>query len=85
MGLRERFFRLLATGTPPVQDPDSLRELTTVRGFEGPMIVAELRVNGIEAISVESFNVVTKSLTDARIMVHAIDLPAAQAVVGLRP
>lgn len=84
MGLRESLLRLLSRGAPPVRDPDALQELTTVRGFEGPMLVAELRANDIEAIAVDSFNVVTRSLTDARIMVRAIDLPAAQRVVGLR-
>lgn len=66
------------------RDPDERRELVTVPAFEGPLLVAELEEHGIEATSLEAFDLVTKSLTSVRILVRHADLDAAQAVLIAR-
>jgi hypothetical protein len=84
MGLRAAFWRALSKGSIPERDGDELCDLITVRLFEGPLLVADLNDHGIDATMIESFNVVTKVASDARVLVRQADLPAALAVVASR-
>jgi len=84
MGLRDAFVRILSMGSAgPVNDDEPV-ELVVVPLFDGQLVVAELRNSGIEATAIESFNLVTKNASDARIMVRRGDLGAAHAVIADR-
>ena len=81
MGLRAAFVRMLSRGAEDPVDPDELVELVTVPHFEGQLVVAEMRVNGIDAIATDELNMVTRTATDSRISVRRADLDAAHAVL----
>jgi hypothetical protein len=83
VGLRAALLRVLSNGPPrqPVNE-DALVELITVPLFEGPLLVAHLRSNGIDAKAVDSFNVVTKIASDSQIFVRRGDLDSARVVVA---
>jgi len=84
MGLRDAFVRLLSRGSDVQLNPNEPVELTTVPHHEGPLIVAELRNGGVAADAVDSYNLVTRTLTDARIMVRRGDFDAAERVLAER-
>ncbi len=81
MGLRAAFVRMLSREAEDPVDPDELVELVTVPHFEGQLVVAEMRVNGIDAIATDELNMVTRTATDARISVRRADLDAARSVL----
>ena len=84
MGLRAAFWRLLAKGSPPKRDESDQCDLITMSLFEAPLLIAELNDHGIDAALIESFNVVTKTRSDARVLVRYGDLEAARAVLASR-
>lgn len=59
-------------------------ELVTVPLFDGPLVVAKLRDNGIDATAIEAFSVVTWIASDVRIMVRRSDVGAAREVIAER-
>lgn len=67
-----------------LRDPDERRELVTVAAFEAPLLVADLADHDIEATTQDAFDLVTKSLTNVRVLVRHGDLDAAQAVLVAR-
>jgi hypothetical protein len=75
---------MLSQDSARAVNDDELIELMTVPGFEGPMMVANLRDHGIEATAVDSYNVVTGIASNARVFVRRRDLASAQAVVAPR-
>jgi hypothetical protein len=83
VGLRASLLRVLSN-LPPRRavNEDELVELITVPLFEGPLLVAQLRSNGIDAKAVDSFNLVTKVASDAQIFVRRGDVDSARAVVA---
>ena len=80
MGLRQWFLRLLSGGQPPDADPDAQVELVVVPLASGPMLLAALEQQGIDAVAIESFDVVTETRSLMRIMVRRRDLAAAGEV-----
>ena len=84
MGLRSRLSDLLGGGDPADDDPDELIELVTVPSFEAGLIVADLDAHDISSTTTDAFNLVTRSLTDTRIMIRRADGPAAQALLESR-
>lgn len=80
MGLRAGFWNLLARGG---DEPaaDELVELVTVPHFEAPLMVADLEAHGIDATIEDAFDLVTNSLTRARVLVRRSDLAAAHDVI----
>ena len=81
MGLRAGFWKLLARGGDDTSAPDELVELVTVPQFEAPMMKASLAVQGIDATLEDAFDLVTKTLSQSRVLVRRDDLPAAQAAI----
>ena len=81
MGLRRWFIELLARGGPVETNPDSMVEVDVVPLAEGPMYVAGLEREGIDAVGIESYDVVTGTRTRVRIMVRQSDIAAARAVL----
>jgi hypothetical protein len=81
MGLRRWFFELLARGSPAETDPGSMAELDVVPLAEGPMYVSGLEREGIDAVGIESYDVVTGTRTRVRIMVRQSDTAAAREVL----
>lgn len=71
-------------GSAGLVNEDEPVELVVVPLFDGQLVVAELRNSGIEAMAIESFNLVTKNASDAQIMVRRGDLGAAHAVIADR-
>lgn len=82
MGLRSTLYRLLSYGSVPDRDPDEMVELVTLRLSDGPLLVADLADHDITAMALETNNVVTRTLSDVRILVRAADLEAALAVTA---
>ena len=81
MGLRRWFVELLGRGAPAETDPDAMVELDVVSLPEGPMYVSSLEREGIDAVGIESYDVVTGTRTRVRIMVRRSDLAAAREVL----
>lgn len=81
MALRGMFRRMLERGEAPEADPLEMAELVTVNAFEAPMIAEMLDEAGIDATVTDAFDLVTQSLTQARIDVRRGDLDAAQQVL----
>lgn len=81
MGLREAFVKLLARGEAPEPDPDDWCELVTVPQFEAPLVIQRLNDAEVTVNQQESFNLVTRTLTDVTILVRRSDLDAAQAAI----
>ena len=77
MGLRQRVRRLLDRGEPADADPSELIEIAVVPLWQAPTLVTGLREVGFDASFAETFNVVTNTLADARILVARRDAPAA--------
>ena len=84
MGVRDAFVGILSMGSAGPVNEDQPVELVVVPLFDGQLVVAELRNSGIEATAIESFDLVTKNASDARIMVRRGDLEAAHAVIADR-
>lgn len=85
MGLKAAVVRLLSRGSSPEPDGDDLVEVVTVPQFEAPLLLADLEAHEIPATAMESFNLVTRTLTDQRILVPRRHLEAAHAVVAQHP
>jgi len=82
MGIRQWFVRLLSRGEPPDLDPDELVEVGVVHIHEGPLLIAQLEAEGIEATGIESFDVVTNVRNRMRIMVRRSDVERAWGVIS---
>jgi hypothetical protein len=61
-------------------DPDALIELVVVPLASGPMLLAALEQRGIDAVGIESFDVVTETRSLMRIMVRRSEFAAASEV-----
>jgi hypothetical protein len=81
MGVRGWFSDLLARGEPIETDPDALRQVAVVPLHEGPMLVAGLEREGVKAIGIESFDVITGALTRMRIVVRQADVAVAGRIL----
>jgi hypothetical protein len=81
MGLRRWFAELLARGAPVETDPDALVEVDVVPLAEGPIYVSGLEREGIDAVGIESYDVVTGTRTRVRIMVRQLDIDAAREIL----
>ena len=81
MGLRRWFVDVLARGAPVETNPDSMVEVDVVPLAEGPMYVSGLEREGIDAVGIESYDVVTGTRTRVRIMVRQSDIAAAREVL----
>lgn len=84
MGLKAAIVRALSGGSAPERDPEEWRELVTVPLFEASLLQSDLEAHGIEVLAQDSFNLVTKALTDVAVHVRHKDLDAAQALVVAR-
>lgn len=62
-------------------DPDEVVALLTVPLFEAPLVVARLADEGIDASFVPAFNVVTRTQTDADVLVRRRDATTATTVL----
>lgn len=74
----------MAKGSPPRRNESEQCDLITMSLFEAPLLIAELADHGIDAAFIESFNVVTKTRSDARVLVRYGDLEAAREVLASR-
>jgi hypothetical protein len=83
MGLRARFFRTLMRGTPPTLDPDEFVELAALPLFDATLLTERLRGHGVDASCVESYNVVSRVLSDGRVLVRRRQLAEAHRVWAL--
>lgn len=81
MGLRARFWKLLAGDEAGDPAPDELVELVTVPQFEAPLVEANLASHGIDATVEDAFDVVKRTLSSSRILVRRADFSAAQEVL----
>jgi len=81
MGLGRRFLRALGATEGEAADPRALVDAAVVPLSQGPMLVAGLQARGISAVGVESFNVITDTRSQMRIMVVRADLAAATAAL----
>ncbi len=64
----------------PIRTPTKQVELVVVPLTSGPMLLAALEQRGIDAVGIESFDVVTETRSLMRIMVRRRDLAAASEV-----
>lgn len=78
------FARVLTWGSVVPVNGGEMVELVTVPLFDGPLVVAKLRDNGIDATAIEAFSVVTWIASDVRIMVRRSDVGAAREVIAER-
>jgi hypothetical protein len=81
VGFRRWLTELLDRGPVPDVDPEAQVEVATVPLFDGPRLVAELAAGGIDAVAIESFDVVTSTRSLMRITVRQADLSAARDIV----
>ena len=85
MGLGRRLLRVLGAEEDTPADPDALVDAVVVPLPEGPVLVAGLQDRGIHAVGLESFNVITDTRSQMRVMVRRADLAAAtEALERLR-
>jgi len=82
VGLWRSFVRLLSRGEPPDLDPDELVEVGVVHLHEGPLLIAQLEGEGIEAVGIESYDIATRVRNRMRIMVRRRDVERASRVVN---
>ena len=80
-GIRAWLTAMLRRGDETVSDPSELVEAADVLLPMGPLVLAALHDDGIEATGFESFDVVTKTATRFRIMVRRADAERAAVVV----
>jgi hypothetical protein len=80
VSLRQRLLALLS-GPDDSADSDALIEVATVPLANGPLLVSALEARGLHATGCETFSVVTRTLSDYRIVVPSHEGPRAQAVV----
>ena len=73
--------RWLSKGSPPETDPGEPVELVRVPTHRAPLIVAELAEHGIVAHHHEASDPLTRSLTEARIIVARADLDRARSLL----
>ena len=81
VGIRTWFVGLLSRGDETVLDPSQPVEVADVAIAMGPLVLAALQDDGIEATGIESVDVVTKSRTRFRIMVRRADAERAAVIV----
>ena len=81
MSLRDRFVALLTRGSVD-ETPDQLVELIRLPLHQGPLTLRLLRDDGFAAVGEEAFNVVTRSVTDYRILVPRRELTAAETALN---
>ena len=85
MSLRSWFFNLLTKGTAPPLDPDEFVEVETVPSYMGPLVETILRDNGIEPRCEDTYNIVTRTLSNVRVLVTRRDFErAAEVLTELR-
>ena len=61
-------------------DPDELIELATLPLFDASLLTDRLRRHGLDASCIESYNVVSRVLSDGRVVVRRRQLVEAQRV-----
>ena len=67
MGILQKFYALISKGPPA--DPNQPVELIVVSGPSGPMTLATLREHGFTATGHETYNVLSRTTTNFRILV----------------
>ena len=77
MGLKQRFFDLLSRGDPG--DQAEFVEIARVHVGRGPLTVAALKDEGFHATGDETFNIVTNTSSDYRILVPRREADRAMA------
>ncbi|NLD76645.1 MAG: hypothetical protein GX643_08245 [Acidimicrobiales bacterium] len=84
MGWRDGLMRLLSRGEEKENrsDADDWCELVTVPQFEAPLLVHRLEANDIEVTQQESFDLVTKTLSQVTILVRRAQLTTAQELTA---
>jgi hypothetical protein len=80
VGLRDRLLGLLNRGEP-VGDPLELVEVARVQVHLGPLLVESMCDDGIEAVWWPAYNVLTRTLSDARIMAPRVHAPRAAEII----
>jgi hypothetical protein len=78
---RKRLYDLLARGDAPDLDPDAPVEVAEVPLHDGPRLLAAVQAGGVDAVGIESFDVVTETRTRMRIMVPRSQLAVARQLV----
>jgi hypothetical protein len=81
VGLRQWFIGLLAHGEAPPADPDELIEVAEVALANGPLIMAALHDEGIDATGVEAIDIRTDTRNRFRILARRSDAARVAAVV----
>jgi len=82
VGIWQSFMRLLSRGEPPDLDPDELVDVGVVHLHEGPLLIAQLKGEGIEATGIESYDVATTVRNRMRILVRRRDVERASSVIN---
>jgi hypothetical protein len=82
MGIRSAFYRLLASGAEPNDVGDEHVELGVLSQIEGPLVLARLLDNGIDARATEAFDVVMRRPGGLRITVPRRSLEDAARLWG---
>jgi hypothetical protein len=75
VSLRTKFFEWLSRGDPG--DPNELVEVARVRIGRGPLTVEELCSAGFHATGDETFNIVTNTSSDYRVLVPRVEADRA--------
>jgi hypothetical protein len=78
-------FSWLTKGSAPPLDPDEYIEVETVPSFMGPLAETVLRDNDIEPLCEDTYNIVTRTLSEVRVLVPRRDFDrATQVLASLR-
>ena len=80
VSLGTRLVRILR-GTPTSGDPDEFVELLTVSSGSAPLLLRGLATLDIDAQGQPTYNVVTRTLADNRVLVRRRDMAAALAAL----
>ena len=71
----------LTKGTAPPVDPDEYIEVETVPSYMGPLVETVLRDNDIEPRCEDTYNIVTRTLSEVRVLVPRRDFVRATEVL----
>lgn len=81
MTLRERFGQLLSRGPSEALDPDEFVEVQIVPLHQGPLVMTALQAEGIEARSIDHFNVALRTISQVQVLVRRRDASRANTLI----
>ena len=80
MGILQKFYALISKGPPA--DPNQPVELIVVSSPSGPMTLATLREHGFTATGHETYNVLSRTTTNFRILVPRHEVERASELLS---